>query len=138
MSCDEEQTMGRNPSTILTGTTILATRTSIVLIGVALLLGTGTAMAAGFKGDPGDRVEHRFERIGDHRERQLDRRGDRIDHRLDRRAARARAHGHAHLADRLDRKGDRIDARLDRKGERAEAHWDRRGDRFDQRWDRRH
>jgi hypothetical protein len=53
-------------------------------------------------------------------------RGDRINHRLDRKAARAAAHGHVLVAERLDRRGDRIDARLDRVAARREARLDRR------------
>jgi len=109
-------------------------KTGCTLIGISLLFATGFASA----GDFGDRVDHRFDRIGAHREQVLDRKGERIDARYDRRAERAEALGHAKLADRLEQRGDRIEARYDKRGERAENRWDRRGDRFDRRWDRRH
>ena len=58
----------------------MARKTTLVLIAIALLLGAGTAAAA----DYGDRVDRRFDRIGEHREYQHDRRGDRFDRRWDR------------------------------------------------------
>ena len=50
----------------------MARKSTLVLIAIALLLGAGTAAAADF----GDRVDHRFDRIGEHREHQFDRRGE--------------------------------------------------------------
>ena len=46
----------------------------LALIAIALLLGVGTAAAAHY----GDRVDRRFDHIGEHHEYQLDRRGERF------------------------------------------------------------
>ena len=59
----------------------MARMTAPALIAIALLLGAGTVAAAGY----GDRMDHRFDRVGEHREHRLDGRGDRFNRRWDRR-----------------------------------------------------
>lgn len=82
-----------------------------MLLALPLLLASTLAQA----NDRGDRIEHRWDRRGDH-----------IDLRLDRAAARQEALGHDRAAEHLDLRGDHIDRRMDRVGARREARFDRR------------